>query len=209
MADLSKTFLFRMTHIENVAHILQFGITHTNSANANENYKPIGDTSIIGARTNFQMPKGKHPYLSDYIPFYFSFRTPMLYVMQKGFNMVAPTAPHDIVYCVCTIQGLIDLNLPFVFTNGHAINTFTTYYEKEEVARIDELLDWKAIKSTFWNSETDLDLKRRKEAEFLVGENIPINAVKGFVVYNETAKNTLLGLAVADKKIIVRPNYYF
>ncbi len=35
MNDLSKTYLFRMTHIENIPHVLKFGITHSSSINAN------------------------------------------------------------------------------------------------------------------------------------------------------------------------------
>ena len=35
MPDLSKKYLYRMTHIENVPHILQYGVTHTTSSNTN------------------------------------------------------------------------------------------------------------------------------------------------------------------------------
>ena len=42
MPDLSKIYLFRMTHIENILHILQHGITHVSSLNANATYVSIG-----------------------------------------------------------------------------------------------------------------------------------------------------------------------
>lgn len=41
-----------MTHIDNVPHILRYGITHRLSRNANQNYIPIGDSSIINKRNN-------------------------------------------------------------------------------------------------------------------------------------------------------------
>ena len=41
-----------MTHIDNVPHILRYGITHRLSLNANQNYIPIGDSSIINKRNN-------------------------------------------------------------------------------------------------------------------------------------------------------------
>ncbi len=44
----------------------------------------------------------------------------------------------------------------------------------------------KAISSKYWKDENDLDLKRRKEAEFLVSGDLPVNAIEGFVVYTET-----------------------
>ena len=84
-----------MTHIENIPHILQYGITHSSSSNANPDFKPIGDSSLISTRNDFVLNNGR--YLGEYIPFYFAVRTPMLYVIQHGFNMVAPTKAEDIV----------------------------------------------------------------------------------------------------------------
>lgn len=106
MPDLSKIYLFRMTHIENIPHVLQYGITHSQSANANPAYVPIGDSSLISTRSGFVLANGRR--LGDYIPFYFGVRTPMLYVIQKGFNGVVTTPPADIVYWVTTMQKIID-----------------------------------------------------------------------------------------------------
>ena len=55
MLDFSKTYLYRMTHIENISHILQFGITHKTSNNSNKNFKSIGDNSLINTRNNFKL----------------------------------------------------------------------------------------------------------------------------------------------------------
>lgn len=147
--------------------------------------------------------------LGDYIPFYFGVRTPMLYVMQKGFNWVEPTAPQDIVYCVSSVQKILDHQLDFVFTDGHAVDGFTSQYNKDDLSKIDELLDWQAIHAKFWKSDTDLDLKRRKEAEFLVLQDVPIGAILGYVVYNEEAKNKLLQWCVPDKQVHIKSQYYF
>jgi hypothetical protein len=91
MADLNKIYLFRMTHVENIPHILQHGITHVDSVNQNQQYAPIGDSGLINTRHRFVLPNGNK--LGDYIPFYFGYRMPMLYVIQKGFNGVTLTAP--------------------------------------------------------------------------------------------------------------------
>ena len=79
-----------MTHIENIQHILAFGITHSGSPNANPNYLPIGDKGLISTRNAFVLENGKC--LGDYTPFYFGVRMPMLYVVQKGFNGVETTS---------------------------------------------------------------------------------------------------------------------
>lgn len=207
MPDLQKTYLYRMTHIENIPHILENGITHSTSANANHNFTPIGDESLINTRNAFLLDNGRH--LGEYIPFYFGPRTPMLYVVQNGFNMVAPTPPENIVYCVSSVQRIIDLNLDFVFTNGHAVDKFSTQYSIDDILNIDAVLDKKAIGAKYWRDDNDLDLKRRKEAEFLVLGDIALNAVLGYLVYNQNAKDRLLNFGIDNKNVHVKSNFYF
>jgi hypothetical protein len=207
MADLSKLYLFRMTHVDNIPHILQHGITHVNSANANPDFVPIGDGGLINARNNFILNNGRR--LGEYIPFYFGERTPMLYVMQKGFNGLTPTPAENIIYCVTSVAQIINHGLDFIFTNGHAIDLFTTQYTPADVENIDNIIDMKAIRSNYWKDENDLDKKRRKEAEFLVMGDININAVIAFVVFNDSAKKRLIHLGASESMIHILPGYYF
>lgn len=96
-----------------------------------------------------------------------------------------------------------------MFTDGHAVVGFTTQYGKNDVDDIDKLLDWNAVKAKFWKSETDLDMKRKKEAECLVRKDIVAAAIVGIVVYNTHAKNRLLQFGVTNEKIKILPSYYF
>lgn len=43
-------YAFRMVHIENIPHVLEYGFVHKDSCNADPNYIPIGDTSVIRVR---------------------------------------------------------------------------------------------------------------------------------------------------------------
>lgn len=196
-----------MTHIKNIPHVLEHGITHSSSPNANPHFAPIGDGSLIETRSSFVLNNGNT--LGDYIPFYFGVRTPMLYVVQKGFNMVKPTLPQQIVYCVTSVKQIVDSGLDFVFTNGHAVDGFTLQYGRDDVNNIKELIDWNAVKAKYWRDENDLDLKRRKEAEFLVSGDIPLELIKGYVVYDQPAKDTLVEYGVDEDNIKVIPEFYF
>jgi hypothetical protein len=207
MPDLNKTYLFRMTHIENIPHILQYGITHSTSGNANPNFTPIGDGSLITTRNIFLLNNGRR--LGEYIPFYFGVRTPMLYVVQNGFNMVAPTPAENIVYCVSSVQKIIDLQLDFVFTDGHAVDGFSSQYTATNIQNIDTILDKNAIKAKYWRDENDLDRKRRKEAEFLVLGDISREGILGFITYNENAKKTLINFGIDVANIHVKSEFYF
>ncbi len=207
MPDLSKIYLYRMTHIENIPHILQHGITHSSQANANPNFVPIGDASLITTRNNFLLNNDRR--LGEYIPFYFGVRTPMLYVVQNGFNMVAPTPAENIVYCVTSVQKIIDLHLDFVFTDGHAVDGFSTQYTPADLQNIDTLLDKNAINARYWRDENDLDRKRRKEAEFLVLGGIAQEAILGFITYSESAKNKVIAFGADMAKVHIKSDYYF
>lgn len=207
MPDLNKAYLFRMTHIENIPHILQHGITHSTSANANPDFVTIGDGSLIATRNNFLLNNGRR--LGEYIPFYFGVRTPMLYVVQYGFNMVAPTPAENIVYCVSSVQKIIDLNLDFVFTDGHAVDGFSSQYTATDIQNIDTILDKNAINAKYWRDENDLDRKRRKEAEFLVLGDIAQKAILSFVTYNKNAKDTVINFGANVANVHIKSEFYF
>lgn len=187
--------------------MLVHGITHRNSPNANPNFIPIGDPSLISTRDGFHLQNGR--LLGDYIPFYFGPRMPMLYVIQNGFNRVTQIPAEEIVYCITSIEQIIKNNLEFIFTDGHAINALSSEYTRHDISNLNKLLDWNAINSKYWKSETDLDLERRKQAEFLVLGDIPPQAILKFVVFNETAYNCIINFGISSDIIEINSDYYF
>jgi hypothetical protein len=133
----------------------------------------------------------------------------MLYVIKNGFNNVPSVAAEDIVYCITSVQKIVDHNLEFVFTDGHAVESFSSQFGLQDLDSIDSILDKNAIKAKYWTSDSDLDLKRRKEAEFLVLGDIPSEAVLGFVVANNKAETRLKDLGIVQNRISVQPTFYF
>lgn len=207
MTDLNKIYLFRMLHIDNISHVLQYGITKIDSVNANQNYIAIGNRSLICNRNSFNTPNGKT--LGNYIPFYFWFKMPMLYVVQKGFNGVQPTCAENIVFCITSAAQIIDYEIDYIFTDGHAVDSLSSFYFPKDILNIEEIIDLKAIKDQYWIDPKDLDKKRRKEAEFLVNGDIPELAIVYYIVYNQSAKNKLLQLGILENKILIKSQYYF
>lgn len=205
MVDFGRKYLYRMIHMENIPHVLQYGITHRNSSNAN--FVPIGDNSLVKRRNTRVLNNGK--LLGDYIPFYFGTRSPMLYVIQHGYNGVSITIPENIIYCVTSIEKILHSGIDFLFTDGHAIDSFTSEYSKDQINNIDSILDYHAINALVWVDENDLDKRRRKEAEFLLSQDLPANHILGYICYNEDAKSKLLAYGIEEKRIVVKSNYYF
>lgn len=214
--QLHKILLFRITHIENIPHILKNGITHKDSPNFNPKYKDIGDNSLIYKReekiiyvNNGEEFKNEHKIIKPgkFIPFYFGVRMPMLYVIQKGYNNVSKQNAENIIYCVCSLQSIINCNLEFYFTDGHATNNLSSCFDKNYVQTIMDIVDFKAVKSKDWTVERDL--KRRMEAECLVSFDIPVACIVGYGCFSNTAKEELIKMGIEEKIIGVRPQYYF
>lgn len=197
-----------MTHIENIPHILEHGITHASSINANSNFIPIGDSSIISTRTSKPV-EVMRKMIGDFIPFYFSNRTPMLYVIHYGLNGVKKVVPNNMVYCVTSIQEVIEAGNNFIFTNGHGNNNLTEFFKSSQIDEIDKIVDFRAVREKNWKDEYDTDLKRRKEAEFLILGDLPPEFIAGFVVYDESAKEKLLQWGVKENQVAIKKDFYF
>lgn len=61
-------------------HVMKYGLVHNDSPFASDSFVPIGDMSVMDARSTKQLPDVS--FLSEYIPFYFGSRSPMLYNIQ-------------------------------------------------------------------------------------------------------------------------------
>jgi hypothetical protein len=218
--DLNKVIVYRITHIENIPHILQYGITHKNSRNKNPNYKNIGDISLIDTRSKriLSVDNGESNLkngltsisLGDFTPFYFGVKMPMLYVAQHGGNFVErATSPIDIIYLACSLRKIISNDIEFYFTDGHATDMLTTIYDKTKIDKLVNIIDWSAVQSSYWGGAGNLNIKRKKQAEFLVMNDLPPDFVIGFVCYNEKSKNKLISIGVDENRIKVIPTAYY
>ena len=199
-------YAFRITHIQNVPHVLRCGLVRAGSPQSDPSYVPIGDRQVIKLREERTLAGHK---ISDYVPFYLGPRSPMLYVIQHGYNGVTRVDPEQIVYCVIRLDDIINADIDCVFTDGHALSSITNVYGKVRLPEIDTIVKMEDVYSSQWISETDIDLKRRKEAELLVRGDLPAAFVKGFAVYNEAARLRLEEMGVAPERIVVKPDYYF
>jgi ssDNA thymidine ADP-ribosyltransferase, DarT len=216
---LAEIKVYRMTHIDNVSHVLNNGITHRVSSNHNPNFVSIGDNSLIQTREtklvtvdngdffNLNAPTIR---LGSFIPFYFGVKMPMLYVIQNGGNFIIKSTPaQEIVYLVCSVKQIIEKQEHYYFSDGHATDNLTTFYDKTNIIRLAEIIDWNAVKAAYWGGQDNLNIKRKKQAEFLVSDPISPNLILGFGCYNDTSKKRLIDFGIKEEKIKVIPNAYY
>ena len=180
-------YILRLMHFDNLEHILKHGMYSKNSGHVIPNYVNIGDATLIKQRETFTVritpPNGN---LGDYIPFYFAGHSPMLLNIKNGSRGIKQLPQKDLVYVVCRISGIIEHCPEWCFTDGHAKNHLTRFYN-----HTDDLtkLDWDVISMQYWHdTEDDYDRMRRKQAEFLVKGHVPANCICGLIVLTAEQK---------------------
>lgn len=176
----STTFIYRMVHWQNVAWILQNGMCCQAHPLADPNYINIGMEKLIHDRRHNPIPIQGAGDLGDYVPFYFAGHSPMLLMIKNGTKGVMQRPQEDIVFVVCSIQKIVDLGLPFVFTDRHAKRAMANFYT--DIADLNQL-DWNAIGAKVWKNDANhLQRQDLKQAEFLVKSQVPVEAISALVV---------------------------
>ncbi len=124
-----KALIFRIVHVANVPWILEHdGLYCRNSPEQDPNYVNIGNPELIGKRARRHVPIAPGGTLSDYVPFYFTPFSIMLFNIKTGYGGIARRESRDIVIFVSSVHRLRELGLPFVFTNQHAYAVNTDFF---------------------------------------------------------------------------------
>lgn len=204
------TLIYRITHFKNLEFTLLNGLCCRNSTNADPDYINIGHRNLIEKRGRRSVPLKPHGVLNDYIPFYFAPRSPMLYsIFRKnieGFN----GKQTDIIYIVSSIETIKESKIQFVFSDGHAYEMITKFYNK--IADLSNI-DWKIMGATYWNNTPfDNDRMRKRMAEFLAFQFVPPSCILAIVVFNDRIKNIVDSIQKkchTKIKTLIKPQWYY
>lgn len=204
-----RALIFRITHIANVPWILDHGIQCRNSKHLDPNYREIGSPDLIAKRTRrlVNIPPGGT--LSDYIPFYFTPCSPMLYNIKTGYGGLPKTPMTEIAILVTSLHELTKIGKPFVFSDRHAYLAHASLYS--DLAELSKL-DWKLFQSRdFKRDPNDPARFERYQAEALIHGSLPSSALTGIACYNAQQAAILSSEAAARDlplKIVVKPEWY-
>ncbi len=202
--------IFRITHIANVPWVLDHGLHCRNSAEGDPNYVEIGHPELILKRIHRTVPIPPGGLLSDYIPFYFTPHSPMLYNIRTGHNGITQRPMIEIVIMVSSLPVLAAQKVPFVFTDRHALLLTATFYS--DLARLD-CIAWDLLqKRDFKRDLYDPGKFERYQAEALVHRHLPVAALSGIICHGDEQK-TFLQAEVEKRRqtlqVAVKPNCYF
>ena len=190
LADVAREIPFyHITEINNLISILENSGLYSEYENKRKciipviigytNVKSIRSTKIVSERFNYTV--------NQYVPFYFTVRSPMLYVIYKrNPNLTYRLGQRSIIYLVSKLHYLINHNIHWYFTDMNAADSLATFYDN-----LDDLdkVDWKAVKALDWSN---YDIKAKKQAEVLVYKYFPWEYIDEIVVYNEMIQQKVL-----------------
>ena len=205
--NAEKGLIFRIVHRENVPWILDNGLCSSNVKSC-PTYRNIGNVDLINRRATRVVPVKPGGVLSDYVPFYFTPYSIMLYNIVTGYG-VAKVPRDEIVIFVSSLHQVAKEGIPFVFTNQHALPAWANYYT--DVAQLDQI-DWLLLQSrNFKHDPEDPGKKERYQAEALIWKQCPTGALLGIGCYTIATEQTMRAHVAArglKLKTLVTPNWY-
>lgn len=205
-----RVLLYHITHLRNLPRIVASGGLAAYNILADRDYVSIAHGNIQESRSSVRVPCRAGGTLHDYVPFYFGPRSPMLFAIGKGAVEGYEDGQEPIVHLVVQLSDVLEADLPFVFTNGHAIVAYTDFYD--DVTQLDQV-DFPLMRQKYWH-DVDDDPNRawRRSAEFLVHERLPWGHVLGVGVMNETIQSAVLDTLddVGEARpVAVRRHWYY
>lgn len=211
MSTSQRNYIYRIIHIDNLDYILSLGkITCPTHTEADPNYIGIGDQSLKESRRDKSIEISPFGTFSDYVAFYFGYRSPMLYNIKNGFLGAQKRPQNEIIYLVSSIEKVIELGLNYIFFDGHGYHNFSQVFNNVESLNS---IDWEIINASQWfDTEEDPDRKRRKQAEFLIKNEMVNDTIIGIGAYDEEARirvNNKLEDYSVDIKTVAIPEWYY
>ncbi|MDD9983411.1 MAG: DUF4433 domain-containing protein, partial [Gammaproteobacteria bacterium] len=181
-----RALLFRITHIENVPWILNNGLHCKSSGILDPNFVTIGNPELISKRTSRDVPIAPGGTLSDYIPFYFTPFSMMMYNIHTGYGGIRQVCNADIVIMVTSLRKLAEQGIPAVYTDRHAyLRTACFFSSLNDI----DVIDWQLLRARdFRRDNEDPEKTDRYQAEALIYSHLPVELLSGIVSHGEDQK---------------------
>lgn len=205
-----KALIFRITHRDNVPWILGNGLCCRNSDKADQNFVNIGNLELIGKRQLRFVDVQPGGPLGDYIPFYFTPFTPMMYNIKTGRGGMKKRSNDEIVILISSLHKLVEVGVEFVFSDRHAYLQAAQF--SSDLKDLDRI-NWDMLQARDFRRDPDDPEKfERYQAEALVHRFMPADSLLGVVCYSGAvaeAVQQLLDERDMKLKIVVKPRWYF
>ncbi len=181
--------LYRLVYVDNLATLLTRGALHASNYTPNDDlpYRTIHNVGVQVGRHGRLIPCGAGGTCHDYVPFYFGPLSVMLLNLKTGRVAGYNEGQAPLIYLTTTVSRLVDAGCRFVFSDGHGLATFTSWYD--DLAQLDSV-DWNLVGARYWaDTPEDNDRQRRKQAEFLIWQSVDWSLIERIGVLNPQVKH--------------------
>ena len=208
--NAEKALIWRIIHRDNLPWVLDNGLHCGNSQAKSQDWVEIGNAELIGKRAARPVPTALGGQLGDYIPFYFTPFSPMLYNILTAQGDVHPRQNEEIVILVSSLHRLSEQGFPFVFTDRHAYLSSAQFFN--DLTDLDKI-PWPLLqKRDFRRNPENTEPFERYQAEALVYQHLPVHALLGIVCFTEDWESQIeqaLRERNLDLPVHTRREWYF
>lgn len=209
----SRHHVMHFTHVSNLPGILDAECLQAHSIVERGSALRVeaADLGIKASRKEIRIGVPPYGCVADYVPFYFAPRSPMLFKLARGGVPTYTEGQDPLIYLVSTAEALAGAGLRCLFSDGNCAAAVTQVFS--DLSFLDSVVDWEVMRAQMWkNTAEDPDRMRRRMAEFLVHERVPIDGLAGVAVRTDRMKEQVdaelaaHGLALPVR---VRPSWYY
>ncbi len=167
---------FRITHVVNLPWLLTNGLHCANGAAFDPKFVAIGNRELIDKRARRQVPIPPGGTLGDYVPFYFTPKSPMLFNIKTGYSGIVLRPNQEIAILVSSCQVMRNKGVSMLFTDRHAY-TATAVWSGDH-SDLSEMIDWDILRGhDFARDDRYPDKMERYQAEALIHRYVPPDAL--------------------------------
>lgn len=206
--------IYHITHVDNLAPIIEAGRIYSDAemVRMGKEHASIGMAKLKAGRFERPVPCHKGTMVSDYVPFYFCPRSPMLYIAhrQNHGEMTYKGGQEAIIHLEADYERMVAAadrnNVPWAVSLSNAA---ARYAEFQTGAHAIEELDWDCINARQWQPS---HVKERKQAECLFHGHFPWRGIIRLGVKTATVHQrvrNLLERAEHRPSVEVRPDWYY
>jgi len=200
--------IYHITPVDNLPGIIKEGGLYCDRDAKNIKFVSIGHKHIKERREKKIVPNGPGGVVSDYVPFYFAPRSPMLYAINRGGVAGYAGRQEPIIHLCSSTEAVAEAGLQWVFTEGQAAMDYTDFYD--DFKDLKEI-DWPLMKSRYWHDTDNYpDRCRRRQAEFLVYNFFPWKLVAEVGVCNTLTAQKVQRILNGDPPpVAIKQDWYY
>ena len=214
MPATDPTRIVRFIHLDNLHVYLTRGRIYAPNSEPQDGllYRTNHNAEVQEKRKVSAVRCGPGGTVHDYVPFYFGHLSPMMLNLKTGRVPDYDDGQEPLIYLVSSCQAVRDDGCNFVFTDGHCLATFTSWFD--DLSDLDKV-DWEVVYARYWSDcIDDMDRQRRKQAEFLVHGFVDWRLIDHIVVIDDERRDAVRDILGSfdshlGRDVVVERGWYY